>query len=89
MYDHRDSIQAATHKLLSKWLSEQQSRQEAYMVLQAGLKRAQMNQLASNLRIWVEGTGVLPQMMDESKWIKQRLSKWMIVLKELKINWYT
>ena len=37
----------------------------------------------------VEGTGVLPQMMDESKWIKQRLSKWMIVLKELKINWYT
>ena len=69
MYDHRDSIQAATHKLLSKWLSQQQSSQDAYMVLQAGLKRAQMNRLASNLRVHVEGTDIIPKLIDERKWI--------------------
>ena len=44
-HDHRDSIQAATHELLFKWLSQQPTRQEAYMDLQAGLKRAQMHHL--------------------------------------------
>ena len=43
MYDHSDSIQAATHELLSTWLKKQTDRQEAYKNLQAGLKRAQMN----------------------------------------------
>ena len=66
-HDHRDSIQAATHKLLSKWLSQQQSRQQAYIHLQSGLKRAKMNQLASNLRVWVEGMDVISQMIGESK----------------------
>ena len=67
MYDHSDSIQAATRELLSKWLKQQPSRQEAYMNLLEGLKRAQMKELASNLRIWVEGTGVISQIMNESK----------------------
>ena len=65
MFDHKDSIQTATHALLSKWLKEQLSRQEAYLSLLEGLKNAQINQLASNLRIWVEGPGVIPQIMDE------------------------
>ena len=69
MFDHRDSIQAATHKLLSKWLNQQPNRREAYMVLQAGLKRAKMNQLASNLRVWVEKPEERSQVTDESKWI--------------------
>ena len=67
MYNHSDSIQAATHELLSKWLKQQPSRQEAYMNLLEGLKRAQMNQLASNLRIWVEGPGVISQITNKSK----------------------
>ena len=67
IYDHSDSIEAATHELLSKWLKQQPSRPEAYMNLLEGLKRAQMNQLASNLRIWVEGPGVISQITNESK----------------------
>ena len=69
MFDHKDSMQAATHALLSKWRKQQSSGQKAYMNLQTGLKRAEMNQLASNLRIWVEGSGVISEIMDESKWI--------------------
>ena len=69
MFDHRDSIQAATHKLLSKWLNQQPNRREAYMNLRVGLNRAQMNQLASNLRVYVEGTDIIPQLIDERKWI--------------------
>ena len=54
MYDHKDSIQSATHELLSTWLKQQPNRQEAYVNLKAGLKRAQMNQLANELQCWVE-----------------------------------
>ena len=68
-YDHSDSIQAATYELLSTWLKKQTDRQEAYMNLLAGLKRAQMNQLAANLRTWVEGSGVILQILEESKWM--------------------
>ena len=67
MYDHSDSIQAATHEVLSKWLKKQPTRQEAYMNLLEGLKRAQMNQLASTLRRWVGGRGVISQITNESK----------------------
>ena len=73
MYDHSDSIQAATYELLSMWLKKQTDRQEAYKNLRAGLKRAEMNQLASNLRIWVEGSGVISQMIDDSKWFLMTL----------------
>ena len=69
MFDHSGSIQAATHKLLSTWRKQQPSSQKAYMVLQAGLKRAKMNQLASNLRVWVEEPEERSQVTDESKWI--------------------
>ena len=65
MFDHKDSIQAATHKLLSKWMGQQSSRQEAFMNLETGLKRAQMNFLAADLRTWVEGLGAVSQNKDE------------------------
>ena len=55
MYDHSDSIQAATYELLSTWLKKQTDRREAYKNMCAGLKRAEMNQLAANLRTWVGG----------------------------------
>ena len=61
MYDHSDSIQAATHDLLSTWLKQQTDTQEAYMNLCASLRRCQMNQLAIQLTKWVEGTDVAPQ----------------------------
>ena len=67
MFDHRDSIQAATHKLLSKWLNQQPNRREAYINLHTGLKKAQMNQLASDLKMWIEGPAEGSQITDGSK----------------------
>ena len=67
MYDHSDSIQAATHELLSTWLKRQTDRHEAYVNLLTGLKTAQMNQLAALLRTWVEGITEGSKIIDESK----------------------
>ena len=67
MYDHSNSIHAATRELLSKWLKQQPTRQEAYINLQTGLKRAQMNQLAAQLRKWVEGIDDPSQVSGERK----------------------
>ena len=67
IYDHSDSIQAATHELLSKWLSQQPSRQEAYIHLQSGLKRAKMNQLAGDLKMKMEISAEESQVTDGSK----------------------
>ena len=67
MYDHSNSIQAATRKLLYKWLKQQPTGQEAYINLQMGLKRAQMNQLAAQLRKWVEGIDDPLQISGERK----------------------
>ena len=55
LYNHRTSIQDAAHDVLSTWRKQYQSSQEAYMDLKTGLKRAQMHQLAAQLRKWVEG----------------------------------
>ena len=55
LYNHRASIQEAAYVALSTWLKQYQSRQKAYINLQAGLKRAQMNQLAALLRKWSGG----------------------------------
>ena len=70
-HDHRDSIQAATHELLSKWLKKQPTRQEAYMNLQAGLKRAQMHHLTVE---GAEGTPEGSQVTDEGKQILSNVS---------------
>ena len=53
-YNHRDSIQAATHDILSVWAQKQPNRQDAYTVLCRGLKEAQMHQLAAILQKWVQ-----------------------------------
>ena len=55
LYNHRTSIQDAAYNVLSIWREHYQSSQVAYINLQAGLKRAQMNQLAAELQSWVEG----------------------------------
>ena len=53
IYDHRHSIQAATYELLSTWLKQQISRQEAYFNLLTEMKKCQMNVLAGKLIKWV------------------------------------
>ena len=56
LFDNREKLQAATHELLSRWLKQQNNRLEAYMNLQVGLRKCRMNQLAMELKQWVEGT---------------------------------
>ena len=76
MYDHSDSIQAATHELLSTWLKQQTDRQEAYMNLCTSLRRCQMNQLAIQLTKWVAGTDAASQITNRG----------MLVLKDTNVN---
>ena len=60
LYNHRTSINDAAHDVLSTWRKQYQSSQEAYRNLQAGLKRAQMNDLAAKLQSWVQGVSPEP-----------------------------
>ena len=55
LYDHNNSIQAATLELLSFWVKRQTSRKEAYSNLYSSLRKAQMGELAGLLKKWVEG----------------------------------
>ena len=55
LYDHSNSIQAATHDVISSWVQKQSSRQEAYTTLLTGLKEAELHQLAGELQELVEG----------------------------------
>ena len=60
LYNHRTSINDAAHDVLSTWRKQYQSSQEAYRNLQAGLKRAQMKDLAAKLQSWVQGVSPEP-----------------------------
>ena len=53
---NKKEIQFATYDVLSNWLQQQNNRREAFIKIHAGLIRAEMNQLATELKQWVEGT---------------------------------
>ena len=53
LFNHKGSIQAAAHDVLSTWFMGQNSGQEAYVNLLTGLKRAEMSELAAELQYWV------------------------------------
>ena len=57
MYDHSDSIQAATYELLSTWMKKQTDRQEAYKNLQCRTKEGQDEPTCQ--LIWEHGLRVL------------------------------
>ena len=75
LYNHRTSIQDAAHDVLSTWRKQYQSSQEAYLDLLAALKRAKMNQLATQLRMWVQGTEDVSQISDESQLLQKYTCK--------------
>ena len=58
--NYRTSINDAAYNILSTWRKQYQSSQEAYRNLQAGLKRARMNDLAAKLQSWVQGVSPEP-----------------------------
>ena len=53
---NKKEIQLATHEILSTWLKQQCSRQEAFINLHTGLKKFEMNQLAAVIKELVERT---------------------------------
>ena len=55
LYQNNNSIQAATHELLTTWLKRQINRQEAYTNLYSDLRKGEMKELAGLLKQWVEG----------------------------------
>ena len=75
LYDNRTSIQDAAHDVLSTWRKQYQSSQGAYLDLLAGLKRAKINQLVTQLRKWVQGTEDVSQISDESKLLEKYTCK--------------
>ena len=68
LYDHSDSIQAATHDLLSTWFKRQTSRQEAYTNLYSDLRKGEMKQLAGLVKRMVEGLVDTSPVTAESKY---------------------
>ena len=52
LYNHRTSIYDAAHDVLSTWWKQYESNEKAFMDLQAGLRRADKNELAALLRKW-------------------------------------
>ena len=57
LFDHTTRIQGAAFEVLHRWVNKQfGGRKEAYINLQAALRKCQMNKLAALLRMWVEGT---------------------------------
>ena len=71
---NKKEIQKATYEVLSTWEKQQNSLQEAYINLHAGLKKNQMIQLAAELRQWVEGVSrIISETPDERRFQLNRL----------------
>ena len=83
LHNHRNSsINDVAHNVLSTWREQYESNQKAFMDLQAGLKRAEKNELAALLRKWAGGQDD----PNERKYMKQwDLIKINDELNELKI----
>ena len=74
LHNHRNSsINDAAYNILYTWREQYESNQKAFMDLQAGLKRAEKNELAALLRKWVEGTDDPFPISNERKCRKQWL----------------
>ena len=67
VHNHKDSIQEAAYIVLTTWANQQETTAEAYINIIAGLKQCKMNQLATELRQWVEGAAFTEQISKESK----------------------
>ena len=66
----KDGIQDAALKVLSMWVKRQSSSQEAYLNLLIALKSAEMNELASYLKMWVTGIDDPSQITEERRLLK-------------------
>ena len=72
VYNHKGSIKDAAHDVLSDFVRRFESKMDAYKYLMRGLHKCKMNQLAAEVRQWVEGGWDSQQISDESKYISYK-----------------
>ena len=65
--DNNTTIQGAAHEVLQRWMNMQLDGREAYLKLQAAMRKCKMNLLAEYLRKLVEGTEGASQTTKEGK----------------------
>ena len=66
VHNHKDSIQEAAYTVLTTWANQQENVVKAYSNTVTALRKCKMNQLASELRQWVEGEAHTSQISEES-----------------------
>ena len=66
VHNHKHNIQEAAYAVLTTWANQQETVLEAYVNIMAALKNCKMNQLATELRQWVEGVTLTEQISEES-----------------------
>ena len=66
VHNHKDSIQEAAYTVLTTWANQQETVAEAYINIVAALNQCKMNQLATELRQWVDGAVHTSQISKES-----------------------
>ena len=65
VYNHKDSIQEAAYTVLTTWANQQETKAEAYLNIITAFKKCKMNQLATELRQWVDGEAFTEQLSKE------------------------
>ena len=68
LYNHRDSIQDAAYAVISDWVLQYETRSKAFATLVACLQKCKMRQLATELRLWVEGADSTQEISKESRY---------------------
>ena len=84
LYNHRTSVNEAAYDLLSTWMKQHENREVAYTRILVGLERCGMDELAAQLKLWVEGSSVEEQTLkshEESKFYFVKNAKMVMVTK--------
>ena len=71
LYDHRDSINSAAHKVLSEWRVQQENPYKAYNTLMSSLAQHNMSYLLTREEEPTDSSSAKIKMMTESKYLKQ------------------
>ena len=69
LFNHKQDIQSAVYDVLSSWVKQYESREEAFGHLQTALKRCNMKLLADELLGWTSKSNVSSQTLQERTYI--------------------
>ena len=71
LYDHRDSINSAAHKVLSEWRVRQENRYKAYNILMSSLAQHNMSYLLTQEEELADNYSAKIKMTTESEYLKE------------------